>query len=937
MRKNMLTVLILLFSLVLITGLVAGEKQVLPISSLTEREFVADNSKPGGIVIGPAMPRAFHYGGRQVVRDLDGYLHATWEDPTYSFNYYARSLDTLGLTWTEPINPHATYGVVLEDGSILYELDRALMGKMATDPRTGYLYMMPFHRLYAGERYKTGITRSTDGGATWAPYLDLGGKINRPTEEVSWGTMTIGYDPNDANKTIFHIAYSKGNADIMYTRADLSVIDDAGANLSLLAFTQSDGTTPGDEAISYVPSGVVFQGTIVLDRNNDPHIIFSGDGGSDTFGDKTPYHIYYKSAVDAWGPIPPTAFQAELEACWGMPEMVFDKNNRGYYFLDNNPGDFTFGTWEPPTSASSATDFGTLNGSGAQAAADAVDMTVDNFANIEITDADNLYLPQADIDDANDMLYVVGNTNSYSSGNGGDIVLLSLDISTYTNTTTPAEMDWVLKRRITDDGIGLGDVGADMVYDPTSSTIDVFWSGAGATSNEAQYLPAHIPPPATDAQAVTIIIGIPGDKPEVNKNDVVLISGIIKNNGTSSIPPVPVVAKVLDENGVALFTGDYIAPPLAPGAITPEILFGSWTVANYGQTYSITLSVALTGDEASYNDFVGTSFFAYPDTLETYGWDNWDDTLSYTGIPVFDQDGVVFGGFANGWFVVDNSNGPFEDARDDYVSTWYFTSDDNNALDQYPYIRHMVGVRNDTIFGDISPPAGMDVADYAQPQDESLFSPFYSFGAEEGLVDSVQFRFQWKNPNNNGSYATWDIDDIYLVKSGNSIYLKYEDNVTVTLESGDTHYPINANIDLSIDGGLSWLTVLHREATLDGTVEDKTINDVDFEGLDITSLVTIGLGVDNDYTIPVDFALSQNYPNPFNPVTIINFSVPTKGHVRLDVYSLTGQQVATLLNGQLLPGNHKIVFNASDLSSGVYFYKLKTNDRTITKKMLFLK
>ena len=185
MRKNKLNVFILLFSLVLVAGLVAGEKQVLPISSLTEREFVPDNSKPGGIVVGPAMPRAFHYGGRQAVRDLDGYLHVTWEDPTYDFNYYARSLDTLGLTWTEPINPHLEYGVEIADGSLQYEIDRALMAKMAVDPRTGYLYMMPFTAWNSGERYKTSISRSVDGGVTWSRYIDIGAKIGRPTEEVS--------------------------------------------------------------------------------------------------------------------------------------------------------------------------------------------------------------------------------------------------------------------------------------------------------------------------------------------------------------------------------------------------------------------------------------------------------------------------------------------------------------------------------------------------------------------------------------------------------------------------------------------------------------------------------------------------------------------------------------------------------------------------------
>ena len=66
--------------------------------------------KPGSVPLGPAMSRAFHYGGRQAVRDLGGFLHVTWVAPNYQFHYYARSLDTLGWTWTEPINPMEAAG-----------------------------------------------------------------------------------------------------------------------------------------------------------------------------------------------------------------------------------------------------------------------------------------------------------------------------------------------------------------------------------------------------------------------------------------------------------------------------------------------------------------------------------------------------------------------------------------------------------------------------------------------------------------------------------------------------------------------------------------------------------------------------------------------------------------------------------------------------------
>lgn len=89
--------------------------------------------------------------------------------------------------------------------------------------------------------------------------------------------------------------------------------------------------------------------------------------------------------------------------------------------------------------------------------------------------------------------------------------------------------------------------------------------------------------------------------------------------------------------------------------------------------------------------------------------------------------------------------------------------------------------------------------------------------------------------------------------------------------------------------------------------------------------------------IPDRFALEQNYPNPFNPSTQIKFSVPQTQNVQLNVYNTLGQKVAVLLNERMNAGSHSINFNASQLSSGIYFYELVGGDRTITKKMTLIK
>ena len=85
------------------------------------------------------------------------------------------------------------------------------------------------------------------------------------------------------------------------------------------------------------------------------------------------------------------------------------------------------------------------------------------------------------------------------------------------------------------------------------------------------------------------------------------------------------------------------------------------------------------------------------------------------------------------------------------------------------------------------------------------------------------------------------------------------------------------------------------------------------------------------------YSLAQNYPNPFNPTTVINFSIPVNGFVELKVYDLTGRLVKTLLNDMKSAGTYNVEFNAEEIPSGVYFYKITTDNFTEVKKMMLLK
>jgi hypothetical protein len=90
-------------------------------------------------------------------------------------------------------------------------------------------------------------------------------------------------------------------------------------------------------------------------------------------------------------------------------------------------------------------------------------------------------------------------------------------------------------------------------------------------------------------------------------------------------------------------------------------------------------------------------------------------------------------------------------------------------------------------------------------------------------------------------------------------------------------------------------------------------------------------------SIPENWALHQNYPNPFNASTAISFALPRDSHVRLDVYNILGQRVATLADEFMDAGEHRVIWSDDSNASGVYFYRLQADDFTATRKMTLLK
>ena len=95
--------------------------------------------------------------------------------------------------------------------------------------------------------------------------------------------------------------------------------------------------------------------------------------------------------------------------------------------------------------------------------------------------------------------------------------------------------------------------------------------------------------------------------------------------------------------------------------------------------------------------------------------------------------------------------------------------------------------------------------------------------------------------------------------------------------------------------------------------------------------------VNVDVAVPLNYALEQNYPNPFNPSTKIKFVLPTETKVRLAVYNALGQQVAEIVNSTMKEGYHEVIFDASSLTSGIYFYRMEADKFVDVKKMILIK
>jgi hypothetical protein len=94
---------------------------------------------------------------------------------------------------------------------------------------------------------------------------------------------------------------------------------------------------------------------------------------------------------------------------------------------------------------------------------------------------------------------------------------------------------------------------------------------------------------------------------------------------------------------------------------------------------------------------------------------------------------------------------------------------------------------------------------------------------------------------------------------------------------------------------------------------------------------------DVNSVVAMDYSLHQNYPNPFNPTTMIGYQLPIGQEVQLTVHDILGREIITLVNSQMPAGEHQVTWDARDIPSGIYYYKIQAGDYTEVRKMILMK
>ena len=164
-----------------------------------------------------------------------------------------------------------------------------------------------------------------------------------------------------------------------------------------------------------------------------------------------------------------------------------------------------------------------------------------------------------------------------------------------------------------------------------------------------------------------------------------------------------------------------------------------------------------------------------------------------------------------------------------------------------------------------------------------------------------------------------------LVVSGTNIFAGTYPGVYLSTNNGTNWIIKNQGFNPAPE---VWALLVANNYIYTGTTAQSVIRRTYSEIIGIKTIST---------EVPSSFSLKQNYPNPFNSVTKINYEIRVTNHAKLVVYDAMGKEVVTLVNEKQNPGTYQVEFEAGNLTSGVYFYRLSSGDFTDTKRMMLVK
>ena len=176
------------------------------------------------------------------------------------------------------------------------------------------------------------------------------------------------------------------------------------------------------------------------------------------------------------------------------------------------------------------------------------------------------------------------------------------------------------------------------------------------------------------------------------------------------------------------------------------------------------------------------------------------------------------------------------------------------------------------------------------------------------------------NSDPSGEDWTWVEAEFSGSQEGGHEYLAH---IGYDLEVGDYYYASR----IQVSGGDYFYGGFAADG--DGGIWDGEDN--------VSGELTVNMATSMHEDRPVAYSISQNYPNPFNPTTQISYTIPEASNVEINVYTLTGQRVATLVNSQMSAGSHTVTFDAQNFASGVYMYRIQAGDFVQTRKMTLIK